>query len=381
MLTNLTTITNFTLLTEKLTNIETIKIALKFKINYQFAISNQDKNYDLAINFGLNNLNEYQNSIFYDINFFQQINHHIKEKMDFAITTIYQKIPMIKTDNLENNSLINFLKCLNLTALSNLNISIQKYTKKNKIFEYYNYKTHTLFVSKTNYQTIINEKAMILQQLNQNSSIIEPKFNQLDSKNDYFNDTKYLGNESIFQHQYHDVNKNRIKNLLIPILKTKLPTLKLIPFKNETKVDKFNQALKTNYSFKYNQILYLETDLVYLKFFLKSTNQGFKIRNNRLNFKKKSFYFQKIQYHFNLTTKKYRFNQFEYLIDLNGKTRYSLGIIDLNQKNNSKYLTINIKNNLAINQINTIQTLYSKLILKFDLELFNQIWKIITENL
>ncbi|MGA0447954.1 MAG: hypothetical protein ACLTFB_01105 [Candidatus Phytoplasma pyri] len=381
MLTNLSTITNFTILAEKLTTIETIKIDLSFQISYQFSISYQDKNINLAVNFGLNNLNEYQNSIFYDKNFFNHIQRNIKEKMDFPILTIYEKAKITSTSNSDIKPIIKFLNYLNSTALFNLTILPQKYTKKNKVFEYYNYKIHTLFVTETNYPLVMNQKTTIYQQLNQNLPTIKPQINTSNLEIDYFNDSKYLGNELIFKHQYRDSNKNQIKNLLIPILKTKLSTLKLIPFKNESKLDQFNQNLKTNYSPKYNQILYLKSDLVYLNFFLKKVKSGFKIKSDRLNLKRKTFYFKHKRFSFNLSTLKYQNQNFEYLIDLRSETRYSLGIINLNQKNKSKYLTINVKNNLTINQINLIQTLYSKLILKFDLKLFNQIWQIIEASL
>ncbi|CAP18608.1 conserved hypothetical protein [Candidatus Phytoplasma mali] len=387
MLTNLTKITNFTILTEKLSNIETIKIALSFRINYQFSISNQSKKADFVVNFGSNNLNEYENSIFYDKSFFNHIQKNIKEKMDFPISIVYEKTKITTNSNSNSNSnsnikpIINFLNHLNPNALSNLTILIQKYTKKNQVFEYYNYKNHTFYVSEINYPLIINQKNILYQQLNHDLPITKPQTNETNLEIDYFNDTKYLGSKSIFQHQYRDFNKNQIKELLIPILKSKLKTLKLIPFKNETKLDQFQQPLKTNYVLKYNRILYLKADLPYLKFFLKQTSIGFKVKSNRLNIKRKSFYFKNRRFYFNLSTLKYQNQNFEYLIDLKGKNRYSLGIINLNQKNEFKYLTINIETNLSINKINLIQDLYSKLSIKFDLKLFNQIWNLIEKEL
>ncbi|MGL9687941.1 MAG: phase variable surface lipoprotein, partial [Candidatus Phytoplasma sp. TWB_XP] len=84
----------------------------------------------------------------------------------------------------------------------------------------------------------------------------------------------------LFQINYQNETKNRIKELIGKIDVNKLETLQLYQL-DPQKLDKYHKPMKTNYKKGLNIIYYRKEDLKYLQSFLTKDKQGYRVKKLR----------------------------------------------------------------------------------------------------
>lgn len=84
----------------------------------------------------------------------------------------------------------------------------------------------------------------------------------------------------LFQINYQNETKNRIKELIGKIDVNKLETLQLYQLEPQ-KLDKYHKTMKTKYKKGLNIIYYRKEDLKYLQFFLTKDKQGYRVKKIR----------------------------------------------------------------------------------------------------
>ncbi|MDV3166561.1 MAG: hypothetical protein Q8807_02710 ['Waltheria sp.' little leaf phytoplasma] len=167
-----------------------------------------------------------------------------------------------------------FLAVLPLEIL--LAINIISHTKKKNIYQKANFliENQTLYLDNSLLEEIRNYKKELIQTKAQKGE----------------KETKILVNAlqnhfPIFKINYLDATKDRIKKIIGNINLEKLETLRIFEL-NATKVDKYNQPLKTNYKKGLNIIYYRSEDLKYINFFLAKAKQGYRVKQLRPDYKR-----------------------------------------------------------------------------------------------
>lgn len=168
----------------------------------------------------------------------------------------------------------NFLKILKEDLI---NITIISHSKKKNTYQEANYrpKNQTLFVDpqileemKQTKITLINDN---FSSSNSNKLLLSDS-TPLKSQN---NPLKYL--YPLFQINYQNETKNRIKELIGEIDVNQLENLQLYQL-DPQKLDKYHKPMKTNYKKGLNIIYYRKEDLKYIQSFLTKTKQGYRVK-------------------------------------------------------------------------------------------------------
>ncbi|RMI88651.1 hypothetical protein [Candidatus Phytoplasma solani] len=159
-----------------------------------------------------------------------------------------------------------------------LNITIVSHSKKKNTYQQANYrpKNQTLFVDPQILEEIKKYRIEIIKNRspendNNNITLTNPT-TPLKSQNNTLK-THF----PIFQINYHNKQKDYIKELIGKIDVNKLETLQLYQL-DAQKLDKYNNPIKTNYKKGLNIIYYREEDLKYIKSFLTKTKQGYRVK-------------------------------------------------------------------------------------------------------
>jgi hypothetical protein len=194
-----------------------------------------------------------------------------------------------------------------------------------------------------------NQEQSKTTQVNNNNEDNEPESSKIETISKY----------PIFQKNYKNLEKDRIKEILkkIPIEKLSILELRKLKFDKKDTFDKFT---KTNFKIvrKKPILFYQETDLSIIKQFLKKTKQGFDVKKCRED-RKKIVYNGIIICLSN--NHKIIQNNIEYYINFDGKIYYYLVLFDNNNSKNNKRLVINHNNDLSKMQKEKIQQTYQNL--------------------
>ncbi|WP_373403156.1 hypothetical protein [Candidatus Phytoplasma solani] len=167
-----------------------------------------------------------------------------------------------------------------------LNITIVSHSKKKNTYQQANYrpKNQTLFVDPQILEEIKKYRIEIIKSHspeNDNNIItLTNPTTPLKSQNNTLK-THF----PIFQINYHNKQKDYIKELIGKINVDKLDTLKL--YKLDTKkLDKYNNPIKTNYKKGLNIIYYQLEDFKHIKLFLTKSKQGYRVKKMRPDYKR-----------------------------------------------------------------------------------------------
>lgn len=167
----------------------------------------------------------------------------------------------------------NFLKILKEDLI---NLTIIAHSKKKNTYQEANYrpKNQTLFVDPHILEEIKQTKITLINDnfSSSNSKLLLSDLNPLKSQN---NPLKHL--YTLFQINYQNETKNRIKELIGKIDVNKLETLQLYQL-DAQKRDKYHKPMKTNYKKGLNIIYYRKEDLKYIQFFLTKDKQGYRVK-------------------------------------------------------------------------------------------------------
>ncbi|MFG6084352.1 hypothetical protein [Candidatus Phytoplasma solani] len=167
-----------------------------------------------------------------------------------------------------------------------LNITIVSHSKKKNTYQQANYrpKNQTLFVDPQILEEIKKYRIEIIKNRspeNDNNIItLTNPTTPLKSQNNTLK-THF----PIFQINYHNKQKDYIKELIGKIDVNKLETLQLYQL-DPQKLDKYNNPINTNYKKGLNIIYYREEDLKYIKLFLIKSKQGYRVKKMRPDYKR-----------------------------------------------------------------------------------------------
>ncbi|WP_373402993.1 hypothetical protein [Candidatus Phytoplasma solani] len=172
----------------------------------------------------------------------------------------------------------NFLQALKQDLL---NITIVSHSKKKNTYQQANYrpKNQTLFVDPQFLEEIKKYRIEIIKTQppendNNNITLTNPT-TPLKSQNNTLK-THF----PIFQINYHNKQKDYIKELIGKIDVNKLETLQLYQL-DAQKLDKYNNPIKTNYKKGLNVIYYQLEDFKHIKLFLIKSKQGYRVKKLR----------------------------------------------------------------------------------------------------
>ncbi|MBT1576928.1 phase variable surface lipoprotein ['Elaeagnus angustifolia' witches'-broom phytoplasma] len=167
----------------------------------------------------------------------------------------------------------NFLKILKKDLI---NLTIIAHSKKKNTYQEANYrpKNQTLFVDPQILEEMKQTKITLINDnfSSSNSKLLLYDLTPLKSQN---NSLKHL--YPLFQINYQNETKNRIKELIGKIDVNKLATLQLYQL-DPQKLDKYHKPIKTNYKKGLNIIYYRKEDLKYLQSFLTKDKQGYRVK-------------------------------------------------------------------------------------------------------
>ncbi|MEZ0180200.1 phase variable surface lipoprotein ['Camptotheca acuminata' phytoplasma] len=181
-----------------------------------------------------------------------------------------------KTNPNDLTQIKNFLKILKEDLI---NLTIISHSKKKNTYQEANYrpKNQTLFVDLQILEEIKQTKITLINDnlSSSNSKLLLSNLTPLKSQN---NPIKNL--YPLFQINYQNETKNRIKELIGKIDVNKLETLQLYQL-DPQKLDKYHKPMKTNYKKGLNIIYYRKEDLKYLQSFLTKDKQGYRVKKLR----------------------------------------------------------------------------------------------------
>ncbi|BAD04658.1 MAG: hypothetical protein QS2022_3360 [Candidatus Phytoplasma asteris] len=167
----------------------------------------------------------------------------------------------------------NFLKILKEDLI---NLNIISHSKKKNTYQEADYrpKNQTLFVDPQILEEMKQTKITLINDnfSSSNGKLLLSDLTPLKSQN---NPLKYL--YPLFQINYQNETKNRIKELIGKIDVNKLETLQLYQL-DPQKLDKYHKPMKTNYKKGLNIIYYLKEDLKYIQSFLIKDKQGYRVK-------------------------------------------------------------------------------------------------------
>ncbi|MDV3139506.1 MAG: phase variable surface lipoprotein [Candidatus Phytoplasma australasiaticum] len=167
-----------------------------------------------------------------------------------------------------------FLAALPMEIL--LTINIIPHTKKK-----HTYQKATFLIEN---QTLYLDTSLLEEIKNYKKELIQTKAQKSEKE------MKILANAlqnhfPLFQINYLDETKDRIKKILGNINIEKLETLRIFEL-DPTKVDKYGRPLKTNYKKGLNILYYRLDDLKYINFFLTKAKQGYRVKKLRPDYKR-----------------------------------------------------------------------------------------------
>lgn len=157
-----------------------------------------------------------------------------------------------------------------------INLTIVTHSQKKNTYQEANYrpKNQTLFVDPQILEEIKQTKITLIKAnfSANNSELLLTDSTPPKTPN---NILKHL--YPLFQINYRNETKNRIKELIGKIEVQQLATLQMYQL-DPQKFDKYHKPLKTNYRKKFNIIYYFEGDLKYIKVFLTPAKFGYQVK-------------------------------------------------------------------------------------------------------
>jgi len=279
-----------------------------------------------------------------------------KDRIKQIDKSFYQILTQ-QNSNTSINKQINELKLklenIKPSLLQKIRVEEQKKSK------YINFEIHKLNIwSPIELKNSVEELLKSLQSNNQEQSTTTQVNNNNEDNEPESQKIETIAIYDIFKHNYKNLEKNRIKEVLKVIPINKLQNLKLYKL-DPNKKDKFDKLIKTNFKNYKKPILYYQlTDLLIIKQFLKQTKQGYDVKKCRII--RKQIVYNGIKICLSNNHKIIQ-NNIEYYINFDGKIYYYLVLFDNNNSKNNKRLVINHKNDLSNSQKEKIQTTYQKL--------------------
>ncbi|WAN63173.1 hypothetical protein RS022_01990 [Candidatus Phytoplasma rubi] len=174
------------------------------------------------------------------------------------------------------NDLVQIKNFLQTLKQDLLNITIVSHSKKKNTYQEANYrpKNQTLFVDPQILEEIKQTKITLINDnfSSSNSKLLLSDLTPLKSQN---NPLKHL--YPLFQINYQNETKNRIKELIGKIDVNKLETLQLYQL-DPQKLDKYHNPMKNNYKKGLNILYYQKEDLKYIQSFLTKDKQGYRVK-------------------------------------------------------------------------------------------------------
>ncbi|MDV3201446.1 MAG: phase variable surface lipoprotein [Candidatus Phytoplasma australasiaticum] len=160
-----------------------------------------------------------------------------------------------------------------------INLTIITHTKQQNTYQEANYhpKNQTLFVDPHILAEIKAYKITLIEEhfSTSNSKPLLTDLTPLKIKNN-----SLKNHYSLFQINYQNETKNRIKELIGKMAIHNLKTLQLYPL-DPNKRDKYNNPINTNYRKSLNIIYYQQEDLKYITSFITKAKQGYRVKKIR----------------------------------------------------------------------------------------------------
>jgi hypothetical protein len=260
--------------------------------------------------------------------------------------------------------------------LSQIRVKENKPQYKNITFKLYDLDIWSPIELKNSVEELLKS----FQSNNQEQSTIIQANNNIEDNKPELPKVETIATYPIFQKNYTNLDKDRIKEVLKKIPIEKLTGLELRELKLNTK-DGFDKLIKTNFKIvrKKPILFYQEADLSIINQFLRKSKQdGYKVKYCREDRKKIVYNGIKINLS-NDHNHKIIQNNIEYYINFDGKIYYYLVLIDNNNPKNNKRLVINYNNDLSKIQKEKIQQTYQKLENENIENKFNKMYDLLTK--
>ncbi|MDV3138441.1 MAG: phase variable surface lipoprotein [Candidatus Phytoplasma australasiaticum] len=158
-----------------------------------------------------------------------------------------------------------------------INLTIVVHSKKKNTYQEANYRPQN--------QTLFVDTKILAEIKAYKITLIEEHFATINSKQPLLTDLTPLkiknnslkNHYPLFQINYQNETKNRIKELIGKMAIHNLKTLQLYPL-DPNKRDKYNNPINTNYQKSLNIIYYQQKDLKYITSFITKAKQGYRVK-------------------------------------------------------------------------------------------------------